>query len=333
MTTLHERNEQTPSLPAERWVEILSKEYLDSFVRDGGAAVKFAVTVEDGTRELLRKRLKAEAKARGYLWAEIDSRKTKVHMLEQVFFAVAEQVPWLDLCEKRLLRMAKEAHFAPPAEGTGSLAGRIALAQPKGNDVSQIVQELRPLIGKAALQRRDLARDFRTAMTELCRAVLISEPGEMATSAAILSWLTGRDHRVSAVKPYSIYNSISRANARFMLQSAVRWISESDHTGLVIWLDINRVPIPKPRGAPADNPLYYSRAAVLDAYEVLREFIDSIDDSMHQLLVVGTGQEFVGSELGGRGMVSYSALQNRLVADVKIRNLANPMGTLVSVSS
>lgn len=330
MTTPDEGTENPPSLLADSWVDTLSKEYLDSFVLDGGAAVKFVVTGDDGTREVLRDRLKARAEARGYLWAEIDSRRTKVHMLEDVFFAVARQVPWAGLCEKRLLKMAEEADYRPPAEGVGSLAKR--LGESNGVPLSQVVQELRPRVGKAALLRRDLARDFRSAMTQLCYAVLNNDQGEMGSASAILSWLTGEDRRVSAVKPYSIYNPISRANARFLLQSAVRWITETGHTGLAIWLDIGRVPIPKPRGAPADGTLYYSRSAVQDAYEVLREFIDSVDESTHQLFVVGAGEAFLDSVPMGRGIGSYSALQNRLVADVKIKNLSNPLGTLVRVS-
>ena len=128
------------------------------------------------------------------------------------------------------LRACEAQAERPAAEGPESLAER--LAQSNGVDVSDVMQEFRPRVGKAALQRRDLTRDFRSAMTELCRAGLISDRGQETAAPAILAWLKGESRRVSDVKLYSIYNSISRANARFLLQSAVRWITETGYKGL-----------------------------------------------------------------------------------------------------
>jgi hypothetical protein len=76
-----------------------------------------------------------------------------------------------------------------------------------------------------------------------------------------------------------------------------------------------------------DAPVRYSRAAVQDVYEALRQFIDGTDETRHFLLVAAAGPGLVLSEK--RGLDCYSALKLRTFDDVRDRNRANPLGALV----
>ena len=91
----------------EEWVGVVEREYLGSFVRQGGAAVKFAAAATAGGRVELRERLTAAAAAHGFQFVMLDATEVRLHFIEQLFHAVARQVDWDRLAwafVERLLR-------------------------------------------------------------------------------------------------------------------------------------------------------------------------------------------------------------------------------------
>jgi hypothetical protein len=77
--------------------------------------------------------------------------------------------------------------------------------------------------------------------------------------------------------------------------------------------------------------LYYTKMAVLDAYEVLRQLVDATDDLSSTLVVVSAGPEFVADEV--RGLVAYTALRLRLADEVRDRRRVNPFASLVRLEA
>ena len=63
----------TNSISYPDWVEIIKTEYLDSFIREGGSSIKFAVPVEDGIRPSLFRDVRRVAEDLDYLVAEVNS--------------------------------------------------------------------------------------------------------------------------------------------------------------------------------------------------------------------------------------------------------------------
>jgi hypothetical protein len=98
---------------------------------------------------------------------------------------------------------------------------------------------------------------------------------------------------------------------------------------MVIILDISRVTIPR---NPRDDRLFYTKAAMLDAYEVLRQFIDATDRVKACLLIVVAAPDFLDVETTGRGMGAYDALKFRVYDEIRDERLVNPMGALVRIS-
>ena len=72
--------------------------------------------------------------------------------------------------------------------------------------------------------------------------------------------------------------------------------------------------------------MYYSKAAVLDAFEVLRQLIDSTDDLRGVLVLAVVPPELLTDP--NRGL-SYTALQLRVADEVRDRRRANPFAALV----
>ena len=59
--------------------------------------------------------------------------------------------------------------------------------------------------------------------------------------------------------------------ARGFLESAVFWFRFVGHTGTVILMDNSRVTL---SDNPRDGSRFYTKAMVMDHYELLREFVD-----------------------------------------------------------
>jgi len=315
-------------MPARDWVDFIGREYLQDFVRDGGATIKFAVSMDEAAHCLVADDLSRRAAELGYVVASVNAADTKVHMIDRIFFRIAEQVPWQRLCEDVVLRMARDEGYAVPADGTGSILERLATANRTDRDFLKNL--FREQIGKRVFGQRTLSRDFRVAMTRLCLAQLTGgEEGETAVGV-ITDWLTGRNTSIGAVKPYQIFSRIHRTNARHFLESLLRWIRYSGRTGTLLLLDISRVTIAR---NPRDDRLYYTKAAVLDAYEVLRGVIDGTDRLDSCLIVVQADVAFLDEDTYGRGIGAYEALKFRVFDEIRDREIVNPMASLVRLTT
>src|SRR5215831_10169818 len=75
----------------------------------------------------------------------------------------------------------------------------------------------------------------------------------------------------------------------------------------------------------------YSKAAALDMWETLRQFIDGADDLGGGLFVFLVGPEFVEDD--ARGMRGYNALNFRLTDDVRDRRRPNPLAPMVRIAA
>lgn len=316
-----------PHMRPEDWVRFIRQEYLDSFVKEGGAAIKFAVPFDEQARPLLSDGLESWARETGYLVANVSATDTKVHMIDQIFFRIAEQIPWQSSCERIIVKLAGDVGYRPPSDGGTPLLLRIAQENRIEPDLLSI--ELRRQIANRVLKERDLSKDFRVAMTQLCLAELTGGAEGETTAGVLTDWLTGRNTAVSAVKPYQIFNPINKANARHFFESLLRWIRFAGYTGILVVLDIARVTVAK---NPKDDHLYYKRPDVLDTYEVLRQFIDGTDRLNGCLIVVAPDVAFLDGD-SRRGIGVYEALKFRIFDEIRDRRLVNPMASLVRLSS
>jgi hypothetical protein len=316
------------SIGPQTWLEVLQREYLDSFVLDGGSAIKFAVPLDDAASAHVGERLGRAAEERGYLVVRISAASSRVHMIEQVFFRIAEQVPWQHLSQRVIAKLAAEEGYAAASETDGPLFRRIA--DENRVEPEFLLMELRRKLATEVLQQPTMAKDFRVAMTQLCRAELTGGAEGITTTQVLTDWLTGRNKAVAAVKPYQIFTRVNRTNARYLLESLLHWVRFAGYPGMVILLDIARVTLAR---NPRDERLYYSKAAVLDTYEVLRQFIDGTDLLQGCLVVVVPDRAFLDEDPFGRGIGAYEALKFRVFDEVRDESLVNPMASLVRLES
>ena len=319
----------TGNLALQDWLHFIRNEYLDGFIDDGGSALKFAVPVKEDLAPLLKEQFARDARDLGYLVAEVDAGVTRVHMLQEIFFRIAEQIDWRLLARLVVLKLCEDLPYdtrVVDPSGDSPILEEISAA----NDVpeSQVALDLRRRLPAAVTQNRGMSRDFRLAMTQLC----ITEMGGTAQNheaVPLVEWLTGVNRRVSSVRHYLIYNGILRTNARHFLESLLYWIRFVGYSGTAIILDASRVTL---RRNPRDGLRFYSRSAVMDHYELLRELIDGADRLDGLMMVVLAGEDFLDDDIRGKGFSIYQALRSRIADEVRSRTQANPLATLVRLS-
>jgi len=317
------------SLPYLDWVEIVKNEYLDNFIKDGGSAIKFAVPLGEDIRPLLFERISGVARDLGYLAVEVDAKETKVHMMHEVFFRIAEQIDWESLSHQVISNFAKELDYNLPQQDDGRpMLERIS--EESGIDIQLLRSQFNRQLSERVFRHRGLAKDFRVAMVQLCISILSGGPDGANAVQALTDWLTGKNRRISAVKPFMIFNPITRTNARYMFESLLNWIYFVGHTGLVLLMDTSRITVSR---NPRDGFFFYTRPSVLDSYEVLRQFIDSVDKLRGCLILVSPDIDFLSEEIKGRGFGAYDALRFRVVDEIRDRQIVNPLSSLVRVST
>lgn len=315
-------------LSAEGYAEFVAKEYLGDYVRGGGAAVRFVVVGNDDVALRWRRGLFAAASGEGYLTVEVDAAEVRVHLVDQIYAAVARQVDWADLGRRQLHAVWEDIGLPP---GASDQLGVAAVAAHHDVDAHEALRSMRRRLESSLLGDASLAREFRLAALRLCQAELGGGEVSEAERDAVLAWLRVEPVSLRALHGASLHARIGRHNARSLLTSLTAWRARVAGTGLVLDLDLGRLAVARRPPMEQRDGIYYSKAAVLDAYEVLRQLVDATDNLRSVFISVTLPPELVSDE--ARGLAAYSALQLRIVDEVRDRRRANPFAALVRLET
>jgi hypothetical protein len=266
------------------------------------------------------------AKEENYAYALLDSSVVKIHLAEQIFFHTARQIDWDDLTNS-FLRSLLQNHYRLPDIQEGLNLKKIA--DLNGYDEREIRIFINTRLKESVFRNYAMTQEFRIAMMMLCRHQLDPEEVPPELYASIKDWLRGELRLMSALKRAVIFQKIGRHNARNMLFSLTHWLRLCGWNGLMLTLDISRYLQDRPK--EASNTLYYSISAVLDCYEVLRQFVDDSDESEYCLITVLAPPRFL-DETDKRSVDIYDALKLRIWNEVRDKRYVNPLAPLVRVS-
>jgi hypothetical protein len=317
------------SMPAKDWLSVLRKEYLQDFIKSGGAAVKFVVQMDCLEHDDLVEQLRLAAEEDGYLFVSLDSATIKTQMIDRIFHAIAREVAWEDLAYAFLRSILSEKQYLLPDDRNDFRLAQIAALN--ANDLGVMRFIINSLLKERLFQDYAMTQEFRTAMMWLCRAQIEPDGVATAISEGIKDWLRGELKPISTLKSALIFQKIGRHNGRHMLSSLSHWLHVNGITGLVLNLDISRY-LETNRPKEPDGSLYYNRAMVIDGYEVLRQFIDDTDDLHYCLIVVLAPSAFLDSGNEKRSLHIYDALKLRIWDEVHDRKRTNPLSSLVRLS-
>jgi hypothetical protein len=317
-----------PCLAPEAYARFLADEYLSSYIKEGGAAVKVAVCDDEASSSALASELRTRALSEGYQTASIDAAATKIHLIQNIFFGAASQLDWTELTR----RMAEEVVISTYGSSLVGVTDLPAVVDATGMDPYQVKQDVQKTIRRLVVTNYALAKDFRLAMTQLLLAEMEPEPFTEQARSSILDWLHGELRLISALKECQIYHKIARHNARTMLESTARWSAAAKLSGLCVIMDWRQLAVPRKAGAE-DERVYYTPGNIMDGYEVLRQFIDATDDMDHLFILVMLPDALLDEDPGAkRSVARYPALKTRIWEDVRDKSRPNPCAPMVHVA-
>ena len=310
------------------YAEFLATEYLDSYVAGGGAAVKFVVAGDAADADRFSQIVRERAARLEYATVRVDAVNTRIHMMDQLFFAVAAQVDWEALAARRVrAAYAAIAHAVPD----GADVSVEAVAAHHRVDPGELTRDINRHLQRTVFHDYAMVQEFRIAMLRLCQAQLRTGQVTEAEHAAVVDWLRGELRQISVLRSAMIFRRIGRHNARQLLFSLAHWLAVNGRAGLLIELDVRRFGFARRPQVDERHGLYYTKAALLDGYELLRQLVDNTDELAHCCVVVVAAPEFTSDTT--RGVDAYQALKLRIHDDVRDRNRDNPYASLIRLGS
>lgn len=312
------------SVALTEWLALIDKEYLRDFIVKGGAAVKFVVS-HDPDIAALNAAFSQQAAEHGLVFVRVDSADAKLHMMQDVFFAVSRQIDWAADAQRFVEGQFQRQGYRWPTPGEPVALKEIADANQV--DVTIMRREFNKWLTADLMRDTNMAQDFRIAIMQLCLDRLAPSGHGGETVAPILQWLRGELKLLSPLKSASIYSKITRHNARAMLRSLCRWLAVVGHSGLFLALDIRQL---TRTAAAASEGVRYTSGAVMDAYEVLRQLVDDADLFERLFLAVVADHAFIDGDRK-RSVDAYTALKMRIWDDVRARAQDNPLAPMVVI--
>jgi hypothetical protein len=316
-------------MTTSEYLDFVGKEYLANYVARGGSAVKLLVTGSDAVVQELADGLSAIGD--GFVHVAVDAVATRVHMIDQVFAAVARQVDWISLASAVVDDAYRRVGFPPPHGGGPDQSARelsiAVVAAHHEVDAAELYRSMRRALEGAVLHDATLSHEFRVAMVRLCQELLGRGDVNSGERDAVLGWLHGERIPAAELRKVSLNARVARHNARPLLVSLTRWLRRAGRAGLVLQIDLERLAVARRPPAGLRDGNYYSKPATLDAYEVLRQLIDATDEFEGLFVAVLLPPELVTDET--RGLPAYTALQLRVADEVRDRRRPNPYAGLV----
>lgn len=314
------------TISEREWLDVIEREYLSGYIDAGAGSVKFVVGT-DRQIDDLQHELHSMAERHGLAPVAIDAAATKLHMIQDVFFAVARSLNWDAMAQRYMENLFSSQGYEWPRPGQAVPIHDIA--ERNQMDVTLLRREFHRWLTVEVMRDPEMTQDFRIAIARLCQRRLEPQDSDNAATTPVLEWLCGELRRIGDLKGTYIASKITRHNGRAMLRSLCRWLRLSGQGGLCIALDIRQL---AKSGAAAGEGVRYSTAAVMDAFEVLRQLIDDAEHFSGMLLAVCADQSFIDDD-PKRSVHAYRALQERIWSDVRAQGWSNPLAPLVELTS
>jgi len=308
----------------QRWIELIRAEYLDGYISEGGSALKIIVSSDSSAQAHLAATLTSASNSAGLLPILLDARSTKLHFIHLLFNEMARQIDWTQLARAFLTRCFERLGASAPFHFPTNLN---VLAQSLGTTRSAIADDLMTLLRLDLVDDHSMSHEFKAAFLTLCLGQIQQSDGLASPHASVVArWLRGEPVSLPELKAAGLFQRVARHNARYLLVSLAHMIRMCGHSGLLLSLDISRY-LESVRPSARLDGHYYSPAAVVDLYEMLRQLIDEQGILEGVFTVVWAPLALISDP--GRGLDRYQALKMRVFDDVRARSHPNLLAPLV----
>src|SRR5579859_1972065 len=195
-----------PTLSPRAWLDVIERDYLMDFIRHGGAGVKVAVVAPEQSGGLASE-LVETGRRHGFVTALVDDSVPRVYYMDRLFNAIAAQVDWPALAFDFMSSLLRSHGYSLP-EGTLTV-DRVARAN--SIDPQQVQMTVERALTASVLGDRVMARDFRLAMNQLCRAAVEQDDIQLEQAGLVQAWLRGELHAIGSLsRGIGIFERINR---------------------------------------------------------------------------------------------------------------------------
>ena len=313
------------ALHSDDWIDVIGRD-LSDFVGGGGALVRFVVGDSPADIARARRGLVELADESRLHFFDVDGSQTRLHYPNDILAAVAEQIDFRQAMTSFLLQAVIDEGYQVPTGAKDFVMRDIAaMNHVVARDIHEIINGR---IRSGIMRDRRLLRDVRYALWAIARDVLQGRNVDLGADVP-QRWLRSTVSGVRELREFGIVQKVTRYNARGLLRSVLTWLPTSQWNGSIVFVNALQLAYPKNL---RDGKVYYTRSALSDVYEVMREFIDETDDMNHVMLVFAMPREFLSIDPKGRGMGMYQALQFR-VSSFPEATMPNPLSNMVLLSS
>lgn len=310
----------------DEWLDLIDREYLREFIAGGGSVVKFLEGDSEKLEEI-QARLIALAEQNEMSFCRVDASQAKLHMVQDIFFAISRSLDWTAMAQTFLETMVTKNGYAWPTPGGAATFRDVGAFN--GIEERLFRRELNRWMTEEVMRDRSMSQDFRIAMTQLCLTRLEPADANVSVTTPVLEWLRGELRTIGALRQTFITSKITRHNARAMLRSLCRWLRLCGRGGICVALDIRQV---LHAVSASMGGIRYTAAAVIDAFEVLRQLIDDAEAFEGLLVIVLADDALTGMD-PKRSLNAYDALRMRVSDDVRATGRDNPLAALVRLES
>ncbi|MEM3525674.1 MAG: DUF2791 family P-loop domain-containing protein [Thermoplasmata archaeon] len=273
------------------YLSIIDKEYLSSYIQQGGAAFKLVMGVYGCGKTHFLYCVREIAWERNFVvsYVPLNPNSCPFHRPELVYREMVKNItlPQQPTGPEMIIERGIESF----------LKGWIAKRTLEMRNRGITNEEVNELIRKEIENIRGVEnRSFANAIREACRAIL--EHSE-SNFDVICQWLEGEMYDRQTLRPYGINERIGRTNAFSMIRSLAQCVREMGYSGLVILFDETEM-LPSLAGRDRENHLIN-----------LRELIDRCAHTDFRGVMIFYACPDINFIEGGRG-IAYQALAQRV---------------------
>jgi hypothetical protein len=305
------------------WLQIIKGYCLEDVIARGGSKVKILHGSPATGKSHYLHDIRVHARKQGFFEVYLDLMLVGFHLTNSIdlYKAIAEKVD-IELLADKLTTLLLEALGYDVAD-FAAFGGELTdyLCKKENSDPIAAKRDIRMAIHKI-VNHLDIDFSFRKFLHMFMEAVVEKDTDFMDIAR---NWLRGNKIERSYKVHSSLYETLTRINARIWLYSLVELIKLMGFRGVVILLDHFEAILPK-----SDAKITYTLSKRNDVYELLRQLIDDLDFFRNILILIAGNSEILDNEK--YGLQSYHALWMRIQPGFKQDFGLNPYADLTDAN-
>jgi hypothetical protein len=285
--------------------------YLDSYIADGGAKVKFLKGgPSSGKTRALRAYL-SDAEQSGYKAVYLSAKETWLHDFKEIYLAVFDAVGFEGLIDACARRVTEELGYGRDDIPPGTLLADFLMERDSFDPLTK--REIRERLRDMLFRNTWIDNNFAISAALMTSGALGYPALEPAAKDLLLGWYRGsKESRVSALRKLGLSPSrITKYNARHMLRSLIEIIRIAGFRGLAVAVD----DLDAIMETSSLQEIRYTKMRREDTYESIRELIDGLDTFSHFMCCFAFDGSLVDDE--AKGFKSYQALWMRIQNEIE----------------